>query len=246
MMRRLPFTSPINDAPVYDAGIITSTMDAAASLADRGASFGTVIRADFQTQGRGRRTSGAWESPTGENLLFTVLLEKDPSPSALLRTPLLIGLAVTRALESLYAIATVIRWPNDILAGDGRKVCGILCQTHRRYLLAGIGINCNQRIFPPGLTDKAVSLFLLIDREVDRDAVLRAVLEEYAAMRVGPDPRRDLEGRLAFRGERRLFFPDDQGQPALEGVVEGLGENGELLLRTPDRLLYRLVSGRLR
>jgi BirA family biotin operon repressor/biotin-[acetyl-CoA-carboxylase] ligase len=245
-MRRLPFNSPVNDAPVYDAGIITSTMDAAAALADQGAAFGTVIRADFQTQGRGRRASGAWESPAAENLLFTVLLEKVASPSALLKTPLLIGLAVARALESLYALTVAIKWPNDILAGDGRKVCGILCQTHGRYLLAGIGINCNQRIFPPELKDKAVSLSLLLDGKVDRDRLLRAVLNRYAAIGAVPDPREEVERRLAFRGERRVFLPEDPGLPAVEGVVAGLGENGELLLRTPDGSLRGLVSGSLR
>ncbi len=245
MIEKLPLPSPLNCAPVYFTSRATSTMDVAAGLADEGAPFGTVIQADYQTHGRGRRPAGVWESPAGKNLLFTVLLEKETAPALLLKTPLLIGLAVAKALENRYGLRSLIKWPNDVLV-DGKKLCGILCRTRGRYILAGIGINCNQRRFSQALKAGAVSLALLLGRDVDRRDLLLSVIESYAEIRYQSYWREEIGERLAFRGERRVFRPEgDRSARLVEGVVEGLGGSGELLLRLPDGKLEKMFSGRL-
>jgi BirA family transcriptional regulator, biotin operon repressor / biotin---[acetyl-CoA-carboxylase] ligase len=240
-----PLRSPWNNAPVYYKPVVSSTMDEAASLADSLAAFGTVIMADYQEQGRGRRHASAWESAAGENLLFTVLLPKIFSSAGLAASPLLIGLAVSDALEKLHAPGCRIKWPNDIVV-SGKKICGILCRTRGAYLLAGIGINCNQRRFPPALAARATSLAVVLGRPVERETLLLAVLEALRDLPGRTDWRAALEARLAFRGERRTLVPEAPGTGrAIEGVVTGLGSSGELLLRLPDGSIASFVAGSL-
>jgi BirA family biotin operon repressor/biotin-[acetyl-CoA-carboxylase] ligase len=233
MMETLAFRSPINNAPVYFKPRVSSTMDEAVVLADASAAPGTVILTDFQEQGRGRREADAWQSAPGENLLFTVLLERGTGPADLLKTPLVCGLAVALALESLFPLSPLIKWPNDVLV-RGKKICGILCQTRGRLVLAGIGINCNQTVFPGALAGRASSLALELGASVDGERLLIAVLESLDRWLDSPSWRPEIEARLAYRGERRrLVHGEGLEETIAEGMVEGLGESGELILRTP-------------
>ncbi|NPV47405.1 MAG: biotin--[acetyl-CoA-carboxylase] ligase [Armatimonadetes bacterium] len=126
--------------PVLHFREITSTNDIAADLARAGHPEGTVVIADHQTAGRGRRGC-EWVSPAGAGLLFTVLLR--PSlPSA--RWELLTGVcgvSVARGLEALVGAPFQTRWPNDVLLA-GRKVAGILVEARLpEYAVVGIGVN---------------------------------------------------------------------------------------------------------
>lgn len=121
---------------------IGSTNDRASELADAGASSWTVVVADEQTRGRGRRGS-FWLSPAGTGLLMSVVLGEDvlgepPPPGAL---PLVVGLACAEGIEVLLPELDVgLKWPNDLLLG-WRKVGGILCESADRGVVVGIGIN---------------------------------------------------------------------------------------------------------
>jgi BirA family biotin operon repressor/biotin-[acetyl-CoA-carboxylase] ligase len=241
----LPWRSPINSAPVYYVPEVESTMVEAAILADEGAPAGTVIQTDFQTRGRSRRSSGVWKASAGDNLLFTILLEKERAPWRLMQISLKLGLAVTVTLERLYGFDCRIKWPNDVLL-DGKKICGILCQTHGSHLLAGIGINCNQRRFPPPLAEHAVSIVQVLENPVDRTALLQSVLDAIKTVLSQGDWREKIETRMAFRGERRqLSLEHDDAADTVSGTVAGLGEKGELLLRLDDGQLHAFVCGRL-
>ncbi|MBN2352569.1 MAG: biotin--[acetyl-CoA-carboxylase] ligase [Spirochaetales bacterium] len=235
MLEELTPCSPVNDAPVYFKPIVVSTMDEAAALADAGAPAGTVIMTDFQEQGRGRRSSRGWEAAPGESLLFTVLMPRGEGPAALLKAPLVAGLAVATALESLYSLPVAVKWPNDVLV-RGKKICGILCVAHPPFVLAGIGINCRQTQFSTEVAGRATSLALELGRPIDRRRILYAVLAAIDRALVSPTWREDIESRLAFRGERRrLVLGEGKNERAVEGIVAGLGENGEIVLATDEK-----------
>jgi BirA family biotin operon repressor/biotin-[acetyl-CoA-carboxylase] ligase len=246
MLERLTPDSPLNNAPVYFKPVVVSTMDEAAALADAGSPAGTVIMTDFQKQGRGRRSSGGWEAAPGESLLFTVLMPGGDDPDALLKAPLVAGLAVALALESSFSLSVAVKWPNDALV-RGKKICGILCLARAPFVLAGIGINCNQEKFSPAVAERATSLALELGKPVDRRRLLYAVLAALKWSLVSPSWRAEIEARLAFRGERRrLVLGEGRTERAVEGIVLGLGESGELVLSTeakPDG--ERFFSGSL-
>ena len=107
---------------------------------------GTLIVADHQSAGRGRR-GRQWISPAGCNIYATLLI-KDPQPRLFLAGALL-GLAAEAALrELLPEVPFFLKWPNDIYCRE-RKIAGILCegcgfsQGNLTGIAAGIGINVN-------------------------------------------------------------------------------------------------------
>ena len=119
-------------------------------LAMNGAEEGTVVQADMQTAGRGRR-GRSWVSEKGDSLLFSVLLRPDIAPDKASQITLLMALAVTKVLRESYGIAAMIKWPNDIVI-NGKKVCGILTEMYpgmdgKYFIIVGCGINVGQRWF---------------------------------------------------------------------------------------------------
>ncbi len=121
---------------------VDSTNNVAGKLADEGAPEGTVVVADIQTQGRGRK-GDHWVSPEG-GLWFTIILRPEVTPQRSVVLPLLTGMAMYRTLRDCD-VMTRIKLPNDIML-NGKKLCGILCENRIqgntiRYILTGVGMN---------------------------------------------------------------------------------------------------------
>ncbi len=134
---------------------------ASTNLDARAGAHGDVYTADFQTAGRGR-LDHKWQSPPGANLMMSAVLSAGGlSPESVATLPLVVGLAVVQAIRGLLPAAeapkVALKWPNDVLIG-GRKVAGILCERNGETVIVGVGINVKQRVFPPELADKAISL----------------------------------------------------------------------------------------
>ena len=165
-----------------------STMDLARTAAGEGAPHGTLILAETQTAGRGRRGRGFF-SPPGGSLYFTVILR--PSREEYGRLPLTVPLAVCRACES-EGVGARIKWPNDIWVGE-RKLSGMLIdgETGPAGLTAyaGIGINVNaDPTADPALRDSATSLARELGREVSREGLLARVCDELEGTLAMPEP----------------------------------------------------------
>ena len=131
---------------------------------------GDVFVADFQTAGRGR-LDHEWHAARGENLTFSVVLDAaDASPAEVATLPLVVGLAVARAVGSLLGkISEVaVKWPNDVLVGE-KKICGILCERNGDAVVAGVGLNVNQTDFPAEIAARATSLRLVEGSSFSRD-----------------------------------------------------------------------------
>ncbi|HEX3492850.1 MAG TPA: biotin--[acetyl-CoA-carboxylase] ligase, partial [Streptosporangiaceae bacterium] len=120
-----------------------STNDDLLAAARAGAAEGTVLAAEHQTRGRGRQ-GRQWVSPTGSALIFSVLLrpvEVPPADRGWL--PLLTGVAVARALREVAGVDAALKWPNDVLAGEG-KLAGILAEQAGQAIVVGVGLNVAQ------------------------------------------------------------------------------------------------------
>lgn len=140
---------------------------------------GTVIHTPEQTAGRGQK-GNTWESETGKNVIFSMLLKKPMVPIV---NQFYISEAVSVAIVevlSQYIGGFSIKWPNDIYHDD-RKVCGILIEhsimgASINHSILGVGINVNQVEFKSDAPNP-VSLAQLLDRDVDVDDVLHRVCE---------------------------------------------------------------------
>ena len=198
---------------------------------------GDVFVAEFQTAGRGR-LDHEWHAARGENLTFSaVLAAADMSPAEVATLPLVVGLAVTRAVGTLLGNPSqvAVKWPNDVLVG-GKKICGILCERHGDAVIAGVGLNVNQTDFPAEIAARATSLRLAAGSPFDREGVLNGVVAEigdmhsrwlrggFAALRGGFAAVDYLKGRMVS-----VFSTDDDKAP-FEGLCGGVQEDGSLLV----------------
>ena len=204
----------------------------------RGGSHGDVFTADFQSAGRGR-LDHKWLSPPKANLMISVVLSVEGlSPEHVSTLPLVIGLAVIKAIEEMVGRTLRVRrsqlkWPNDVLV-DGKKIAGILCERNGDNVIAGIGVNVSQTEFPPEIAERATSLVLHVPQvppvlevrdillsELDRwygvwrSAGFAAVYPEIAAVDF-------LKGR-----EIAVRQTDDDSAP-ITGVSNGIMPDGSL------------------
>src|SRR5210317_745264 len=100
---------------------LESTNDEAHRIAAEGAEHGTVVLAEDQTKGRGRR-GAAWLSESGEGLTFSIVLRPAFGKECYGRVALAAGLGIATALNDSYQLTAEVKWPNDIYI-DGKKCC---------------------------------------------------------------------------------------------------------------------------
>ena len=134
-----------------------STNDHLLKMAEGGAPEWTVVIADRQTSGRGRRRRDWW-SPEG-NLHMSILLRPEVSPQQLLRLPVIASLAFLSAMGESGSSLT-IKWPNDILLNGG-KMAGILAESRSEgekvlWVVVGFGVNMvrKEADIPTGLKER--------------------------------------------------------------------------------------------
>lgn len=168
--------------PIVSLRTVDSTNKRARELAAQGAPQGTLVIAEEQTAGRGRRGRG-WISPPGEAIYMTLILRPDAHPSQVAGLSLQTALAVARGIERETGLAAKIKWPNDIVC-EGRKVCGMLLEMNAdeqsvHDVVAGIGINVHQARMPEEIEKTAASLDMLGKTRYSRAAIVRAFLEEF-------------------------------------------------------------------
>ena len=139
---------------------------------------GTTVATDLQTQGRGR-LGRTWETPSGQALLFSVLLHPRPPMAIWPELSLVAGDAVATALREQSEVAAELSHPNDVLIG-GRKVAGILPEASAGRIVLGIGINVNQtdEELPADTAKPPTSLRVETGRDWPRAPLLAEILLE--------------------------------------------------------------------
>ena len=168
--------------PVFRA-VTGSTNTDAAELAAAGAVHGTLVIADRQQAGRGRR-GRVWESPAGENVFMSIVLRpRIPAEKAPMLT-LVMALALAEGISDISGVQAGIKWPNDIVI-HRHKICGILTEMHMnsdgsiRDIVIGVGINVNMQEFPASIRDMAGSLYTETGEKYDRNELIASVMEHF-------------------------------------------------------------------
>ena len=227
----------IGGAVEFHAEIASTNDRARTALAEPGGE-GLAVVADLQTAGRGRR-GRTWISPAGANLLFSVAWRPTVAPRLAGLLGVAAALATRDACASLVPDAGIaIRWPNDVVERDGRKVAGLLVETALEQgelaeAVVGIGINVNwsPAEMPAELRQSATSLQALRGESIDRVLLLGRVLDaldaEAQALEDGltPVPRLRAVSWLDGRG-----VEVDTGAATITGRAAGIADDGSLLL----------------
>lgn len=208
-------------------------------LADVAAPDRSVLAAEHQRAGRGR-FERVWTSPPRAGLTFSALLRPVVPVPRWGWLPLLAGVALYEAVGASAAVPLGLKWPNDLLADDGRKLAGILAQTSGEAVVVGIGVNVHTAAAELPV-DTATSLALAGAPALDRTALLTAILVRLDARMAqwadhGGDPHA-CGLAAAYRSASttigrsvRVTRADGDG---LEGLATGIDDLGRLLVRTP-------------
>ncbi len=250
---RSPVTdrSPARFADVRWVAETGSTNADGMALLRDGGGEGTVLVADHQSAGRGRRDR-VWEAPPGAGLLCSVVLR--PPAAVLDACTMAVGVAAAQAVEEVAGFAPRLKWPNDLVwPGDGsapdRKLAGILAEADwPAGVVVGIGINVRwPDELPPELADIAVSCNHVVGHEVDREDLLVALLHHLdawyaplvATRDVGP-LRAEWRARSATLGRRVRV---DIGREDLVGTAVDVTEEGHLVVETLDGERRAIAAG---
>ena len=221
-----------------------------ARLAAEGAMHGTVVVADSQTAGKGRRGRG-WESPAGENIYMSILLRPACLPDTAPMLTLVMAYSVAKALKESGFTDVQIKWPNDLVL-SGKKICGILTEMQMKgteidYVVVGVGINVNTSKFPEELKDTATSLYLESGKVSDRESLVESVVEyfqqSYRQFLETQDLsflREEYNNMLVNVGrEVRVLEPGNE----YTAYAQGINSEGELLVRTEEGEEKRIYAG---
>ena len=220
-----------------------STNDDARRLAAEGSPEGTVVLAEHQWAGRGRR-GRSWDSPERVGLYLSVLIRPTEPPEGIGRYPIAAAVAVCSACRAFSGDRCVLKWPNDVLAG-GAKLAGVLCELRQGVsgsdLVVGIGVNVNQsgEDFEAALRGTGTSLRILrggigVDRESVAATLLEALGATIALLRA--------DAWVEVADSFLRYAPDATGRRVRlaaggEGLTDSLDASGALRVATANGIV---------
>jgi BirA family biotin operon repressor/biotin-[acetyl-CoA-carboxylase] ligase len=225
---------------------LSSTNNYAKKLLNNNVVEGTIIVAEKQLEGRGRK-SREWCSPKN-GLWFSVILYPNISPQKAMYITMVASISIVKAIKEICNINTKIKWPNDILC-NGKKICGILTELDAEidkinYVIIGIGINVNNRI-PTTLSESATSLKNEIGIKISRvnlicsilthfDEIYKKILKkDFDSIKKSWLNNAKIVGmKISVHGENKT----------IKGIVAGIDDNGCLLLKS-KKGTQQVVSG---
>ncbi len=199
---------------------------------------GLVIMADFQSEGRGQLYR-KWHSPTGENILFSLLLY----PTHQVQKLFALQAAFTNAIRQLVAeqlqTEAYIKWPNDIYV-DNKKIAGILMQSSLKqssinWIVISAGINVNQTSFSGDFP--ATSFKLQADKVWNRNLLFNELLKIFSSCYLNFQPEVEItrfSTHLLGYQELKQFVHAENGD--FEAIIEGVDAHGRILLNVDDEV----------
>lgn len=232
--------------------ITDSTNTRAKQLAEEGAVHGTLVVANMQTAGKGRR-GRSWQQEEGSVIAMSLLLRPVFSPDKASMLTLLAAHSVAGAIEAVTGLPAAIKWPNDIVI-NRKKTVGILTemslgveQAAIDYIVIGIGINVNNTAFPEDIRDMATSLYLEKGERVSRSVLIaesmRRLEADYEAFLETEDLSAILQDYnthlISMNKEVRVLDPKGE----YTGISRGMDAQGELLVERADGELIRVYAG---
>ena len=227
---------------IIELSEIDSTNNYAMRLIDEGmAEHGMVVRADFQTKGKGQ-LANLWLAEESKNLLISAII--DTREFAIEKQFFLNAatcLSVAEMLMTNYNIPHVsIKWPNDIYAGD-KKIAGILIENSLRgsqwtNAVVGIGLNVNQAVFSD--LNRATSMFNQTQEKQKVKSVLKNLLKilNKHFLKIGNNEHALFEAfnQNLYKVNKEITFT--KKNELYKGIVKGVNAFGELEVEVEGKL----------
>ncbi|MCD6292711.1 MAG: biotin--[acetyl-CoA-carboxylase] ligase [Deltaproteobacteria bacterium] len=216
-----------------------------------GALHGSVVVADQQFSGRGRR-GRQWHSPPGKNLYFSILLRPRLPLDQVPQLSLVTAAALWTVL-SQECVGLKIKWPNDLLC-QGRKLAGILAEMkpgadNAEFVIIGVGLNVNAQAvdFPPELQGLVTSLSCECGRDFDLSELLHKILQKLAIF-IDRFNREGLSGSIQDLINRNFFLAEkdvvvNSGDRQRECRAHSIDSSGRLLATDKDGQTIAFASG---
>lgn len=219
-------------------------------LAEAGAPQGTIVVADCQNAGKGRR-GRSWNSPSGTSISFSILLKPQMEPNQAPMITLLMAMAVAKAVQETCGLEAQIKWPNDVVVNQ-KKICGILTEMtmeadYIHYVIVGTGINVNQDQIPEELKTSATSLYLEKGRKVLRADVLVQVIDNFEEYYESFLEQGDLSALwneyndMLVSMDKEVRVLDPKGE--YSGISRGINKKGELLVELENHQITPVYAG---
>lgn len=246
---------------------IGSTNTELKRLARWGAPEGLLYLTDEQLAGRGR-LERSWYAPARSSLLMSLLFKPGYviAPTQAQRLTMLCALALADAIETHAGLIPDLKWPNDLVWKDGKKLAGILTELEIEedqlsWAVVGVGLNVNvdfkeqANSYPvgasgnggPPLSQTATSLSMILGQDTShlRLPILQNFLvnveQRYEALRQGDLPHREWRSRLVGLGKPITIIGVDGRKR--EGIMTDVNKNGALLLEQADGSVVTILAG---
>lgn len=227
---------------IIELSEIDSTNNYAMRLIDEGmAEHGMIVRADFQTKGKGQ-LANLWLAEESKNLLISAII--DTREFAIEKQFFLNAatcLSVAEMLMTNYNIPHVsIKWPNDIYAGD-KKIAGILIENSLRgsqwtNAVVGIGLNVNQAVFSD--LNRATSMFNQTQEKQKVKSVLKNLLKilnkHFLKIGNNEDALFEAFNLNLYKVNKEIAFT--KKNELYKGIVKGVNAFGELEVEVAGKL----------
>lgn len=234
------------------------------NLARLGAPEGVLYVTDEQLAGRGRMKR-SWYAPAGSSLLLSLLFRPGDFivPAQTQYLTMICGLAIADAIETHTGLTPGLKWPNDLIWKDNKKLAGILTESEftgdqLSWVIVGLGLNVNVDFRhqaetnpdsgSPPLVETATSLSMILGQDTAsmRLPILQRFLvnteQRYDALRQGQSPRDEWAQRLVGIGKNVTATILD-GAHQYEGTIIGVDENGALRLEQADGSMVTILAG---
>ena len=238
----------------YHFDTIDSTNTFAKQIAAQGCSHGTLVVAEKQEAGIGRR-GRSWSSEKGAGIYMSLVLRPELKTDEASMLTLVAAISVAKAIRSLLEDARTnpsvwIKWPNDIVI-NGKKICGILTELSLKqreidFIVIGIGINVGNKTFPEEISSIASSILLESGVHVEKKILIRFVwqqfetyYEQFSKWKDLREIRKEYE-ELLINKNKKVRVLDPLGE--YEGIAKGITNTGELLVET-DCSLQKVSGG---
>ena len=229
---------------IYIFDSVLSTNDTAKTLPKTAHNQPLIVLANAQTGGKGR-LGRSFFSPPGQGLYMSIRLHIKEQEFTLLSAAA--GVAVCKAMETLYHLTPKIKWVNDICLQD-KKLCGILVEnlsaggSTPNSTIIGIGINLST-VFPPDLQERATCLCRATNCPIDKNSLAAQIANHVCnavAMRDQQGLIKQYRARSMMPGRQVTVF---HAGKSYQAQAVDIAPNGGLIVRTEDDQLQTLTSG---
>ena len=215
-------------------------------------SNGAIVIANEQTNGKGR-LGREFVSHKDKGLYLSMLFGTNLPAENTANITAFTAVSVARAINDALGITPSIKWVNDLIVNE-KKISGILTEMsvegeskNVRYIIIGIGINCNQEAsdFLGDIKDRASSLFIESGKRVNRASLASKIITALDKM-AGDFPKNKAE-YLSFYRENCITLGREvrviKASGELIGTAEELDDNFGLVVRLFDGKLINVTSG---